>query len=161
WSRPTPGRCGWSRWRESSETPNKGDLMSSRANVRMLAGLRALLPGLALLGLGAPLWAWSPLTHQLVDSRAIDTLPKGLKAYYVKHRLELPSLSLEPAGPPTEEGPERRFAVDRVLPFPFTDLPTREEAFKARFPERAADVGRLPWLVAEAYPRLVEAFRSK
>jgi hypothetical protein len=105
-----------------------------------------------------PASAWGPVAHALVTSRAIDTLPGGLKPFYKNHRLEIPTLSLE--GPPTtDESLDRRFAVDRLLPFPFADLPRTEEALKARFADQAS-VGRLPWLIAESYARLIEAFKS-
>lgn len=112
---------------------------------------------LAILAFAPPAGAWGPTVHQAVTSRAIDTLPKPLKGFYQAHRLELPSLGLEPVIP--DEGPDRRFAVDRLLPFPFTDLPWTEDALKSRFGE-GANVGRLPWLIHEAHGRLVEAFRS-
>ncbi len=106
-----------------------------------------------------PAAAWGPAAHALVAGRAIDTLPGGLKPFYKAHRLEMPTLALE--GPPNvEEGLERRFAVDRLLPFPFTDLPHTEDALKARFGDAAA-VGRLPWLIEESYARLVDAFKSQ
>jgi hypothetical protein len=111
----------------------------------------------ALLAVSTPAQAWGPVVHQEVTSEAIDTLPKGLKPFYKDHRLELPSLSVEPDIP--EEGRDRRFAVDKLMPFPFWDVPRDEEKFKARFPQ-AAEVGRLPWLIDEGYLRLVEAFKS-
>ena len=119
--------------------------------------------GLALLALAAslassPAAAWGPIAHQLVTLRAIDTLPKGLKPYYRDHRLEIPSLS--PDVKLGEDRIERRFAVDRLLPFPFADVPRSEETFKSQFPEAAGQVGRLPWLVQESYARLVAAFKS-
>jgi hypothetical protein len=101
--------------------------------------------------------AWGPAVHQEVASRAIDTLPKGLKSFYKDHRLELPSLSVEPDIP--DEGRDRRFTVDKLMRFPFWDLPRTEAELKAKFPE-AGDVGRLPWLIEENYARLVEAFKS-
>jgi len=103
--------------------------------------------------------AWGPGVHQAVTGRAIDTLPGGLKTFYRTHRLELPTLSLEPNFP--EEGPERRFAIDHVMPFPFLDFPTSEAAVKARFGEAGAEIGRLPWLTLESYSRLVDAFKSR
>ncbi|HET7747558.1 MAG TPA: hypothetical protein VFM29_09685 [Vicinamibacteria bacterium] len=106
----------------------------------------------------APAAAWSPTVHQKVTTEAIDTLPKPLKAFYKDHRLEIPSLGLEATL--EEDGPDRRFTADRVTPFPFTDLPRNEAAFKARHAEEAARVGRLPWLIQEGYAGLVEAFRS-
>jgi hypothetical protein len=111
-------------------------------------------------GSAAPARAWGPIVHQRVTSEAIDTLPKGLKPFYKAHRLELPSLAVD-APPPTDEGTDRRFAVDRFLPFPFADIPHTEAALKAKYGEEAAGkAGRLPWLIEDAYAKLVEAFRS-
>jgi hypothetical protein len=107
----------------------------------------------------APAAAWGLAAHQAVNARAIDGLPKGLKEYYKAHRLEMPTLSLEATA--AEEGPDRRFAADLVLPFPFLELPRTEAALKERHPEAAARMGRLPWLLHESYARLVEAFRAK
>lgn len=122
--------------------------------------LRALTI-LAVLGpLPLPALAWGPVVHQVVADKAIDTLPKELKSFYKDHRFEMPTLAPD-AEPPAEEGPERRFALDRLLPFPFAELPRSEAALQARFGKEAADgVGRLPWLIHESYARLVEAFRA-
>jgi len=107
----------------------------------------------------APARAWGPLVHQRVTAEAIDTLPKGLKPFYKSHRLEIPSLALD-TPPPEDEGAERRFQVDRLLPFPFADVPRTEASLKMRYPEAADKVGRLPWLIQESYARLVDAFKS-
>lgn len=101
-------------------------------------------------------WAWGPVAHQAVTSEAVDTLPAPLKEFYKSHRAELPALALEPTFP--EETLERRFAVDRLLAFPFLDLPKSEAAVKERY---GASPGRLPWLIQESYLRLVEAFKEK
>jgi len=126
---------------------------------------RALFPAAmaVIQTLGLALWgrdvlAWSPATHQRVTSEAIETLPKGLKPFYKNHRLEMPSLEIEAKA--TLDAEDRRFTVDRLLPFPFTDLPHREAEFKAKFPADGEAVGRLPWLILESHERLVEAFRS-
>jgi hypothetical protein len=68
--------------------------------------------------------------------------------------------SLAPDADLPAEGPERRFAVDRLKPFPFAELPRAEKAFAEAFPEQARDTGRLPWLLLESHERLVEAFRA-
>ena len=120
--------------------------------------LAAAAVAAAALCLPGPVWAWGPGAHQRIISEAIETLPKGLKPYYKSHRLEIPSLSAE--GSTAEDAPERRFTADRLAPFPFTDLPRTEAALLARYPEDAARIGRLPWLIQESYDRLVEAFRS-
>jgi hypothetical protein len=107
-----------------------------------------------------PARAWGPVAHQAVLLKAIDTLPSPLKGFYRAHRLELPSLAPDSEGEPVEEGPERRFAVDRLLPFPFLDLPRSEAEMKARFGEEATRAGRLPWLILEGYARLLAAFKA-
>jgi hypothetical protein len=98
------------------------------------------------------------LAHQVTVAAAIDTLPKQLKSFYKTHRMEMPSLALEPAFP--VRGPERRFPVDRLLPFPFRELPRSESDLRARFGEKAEGIGRLPWLVQESYARLVESMKA-
>ncbi len=103
-------------------------------------------------------WAWGGVAHQAVVAQAVDTLPKQLKPFYKAHRAELPTLSLDAT--PSEDAPERRFALDRLLPFPFPDVPTHEEAFKTRFGAEGERIGRLPWLVLESYARLVAAFKA-
>ena len=112
----------------------------------------------AWLGAAARAQAWSTPVHQAVTTRAIDTLPKPIKGFYEAHRLEMPSLGPEAELP--AEGPERRFAVDRLKPFPFLQLPRTEAAFKQEFGDPAKDVGRLPWLLLESYDRLVAAFKA-
>ncbi len=113
---------------------------------------------LSLFVLSSPASAWGPIVQPVVVRGAIDSLPKQMKPFYERHRLEMPSLSLEPTFP--ERGPERRFAVDSLMPFPFADLPHTESALKARFGEKAERAGRLPWLVQESYARLVDAFKG-
>ncbi len=106
-----------------------------------------------------PAVAWGPAAHRAVTAKAIDTLPGGIKDFYKAHRLELPTLALDADIP--EEGLDRRFAVDRLVPFPFIELPRSESGLKERFGDAALQVGRLPWLIQESYARLVEAFRAK
>jgi hypothetical protein len=99
------------------------------------------------------------LVQVKVVEAAIDTLPKQMKPFYKAHRAELPSQALEPEFAPRT--PERRFLVDRLLPFPFTDLPRSEDALKKKYGEKAVGVGRLPWLIQESYARLVEAMKAR
>lgn len=98
------------------------------------------------------------VAHQVTVEAAIDTLPKHLKSFYKDHRSEIPSQALEPEFP--ARGPDRRFLVDRLLPFPFTELPRSEAALKAKYRDAAEGIGRLPWLIQESYARLVEDMKS-
>jgi hypothetical protein len=98
------------------------------------------------------------LAHQVVVAAAIEALPKPLKAFYKSHRAEMPSLALEPEFP--ARGPERRFMVDRLLPYPFRELPRSEAEVAAKFGDKAEGIGRLPWLAQESYARLLEAMKA-
>jgi hypothetical protein len=98
------------------------------------------------------------LAHQVTVAAAVETLPKQLKGFYKAHRAEMPSLALEPEFP--ARGPERRFLVDRLLGFPFSDLPRSEAALQAKYGDKTQGVGRLPWLIQESYARLVEAMKA-
>jgi hypothetical protein len=104
------------------------------------------------------LFAFGDKAHQVVTDRAIDTLPKGLKPFYKAHRLEMPTLALE--GEPPSESTDRRFAIDRLQPFPFADVPHTEAALKTKYGDTGAAAGRLPWLIQESYAKLVDAFKS-
>jgi hypothetical protein len=112
----------------------------------------------AVLATSPTAFAWGPVAHQVVSAKAIDTLPKGLQPFYKIHRYEMPTLS--PEGIPGEEGPERRFAIDHFLPFPFADIPRTEASLKAKHGDAASQAGRLPWLISESYGRLVAAFKA-
>ena len=129
-----------------------------RTPSRVAARLLALSLAIGVCVPAAPARAWGPGAHARITDEAIETLPKGMKAYYKAHKLEIPSLS--PEATLAEDAPERRFMADRLVPFPFADLPRTEAALQQRFPEEAVKIGRLPWLVQESYARLVEAFRS-
>jgi hypothetical protein len=108
---------------------------------------------------GPPLLAFGAAAEQVVLLDAMETLPKQLKPFFKEHRLEMPSLSPEAAT--SERGPERRFAIDRLMPFPFLDLPRSETEMKTRFGDAGLSIGRLPWLIQESYARLVEAFKNR
>ena len=112
------------------------------------------------LALPAP-WAqaYGPIGQPFVLTKAIDTLPKPLVKFYKDHRLEMPSLA--PEATFADKTPDRRFEVDRLMPFPFLDLPHSEAGLKARFGEDVGErVGRLPWLIQESYAKLVQAFKD-
>ncbi len=116
----------------------------------------AALVLMLVLGLPGSTFAWSDAVYRLILRKAIDTLPKAQKKYFEAHRYEMPSTTPDEDPPVRPEG--RRFAVDLLGVFPFSDVPQDEEAVRAR--GDAHVVGRLPFLLLEAQGRLVEAFKS-
>src|SRR2546426_8501039 len=124
-----------------------------------LTFLRVATLAAAIVLAGGPARAWGPIAHQAVNAHAIDTLPKGLKPFYKNHRLEMPSLSPEAVVP--EEGVDRRFAADRLMAFPFADLPHTEADLKAKFGEAGEKGRRPPRRLAPSYQRLVHALNAQ
>lgn len=119
--------------------------------------LRGALAALLLTSVPAPAGAWSLPAHQRVTREAIELLPKDLKPFFKDHRYEMATLAVDALD--AEEGPERRFAADRLMPFPFFDLPRSEAALTQKWPQETPELGRLPWLIHEAQASLEEAFR--
>jgi hypothetical protein len=135
---------------EASEMKAGGAVLwlTTAAAVLLGATARAQAPGQAM-----------DVAHMVSVAAAVDTLPKELKKFYKDHRAEMPSQALEPEFP--ARGPDRRFLVDRLLPFPFTELPRSEKELQRKFGEKAEGVGRLPWLIQESYARLVEDMKAQ
>jgi hypothetical protein len=102
----------------------------------------------------------SRASSEAAMSKALETLPGSLKNFYHVHRLELPTLSPDAEPGVEDSAPERRFMIDRLVPYPFLDLPRSEKALKERFGDESEKIGRIPWLVQEGYAKLVEAFKS-
>src|SRR5262249_36732384 len=162
---PERARCGSSRWRGRSsgtwENGTRGTLQGGPELKRFHRGLAMAGEVLAIAG-GLLVWVpgqcqgAGPVGTQIVVSHRVEWLPKPLLKWYKDHRLEMPSLALEPTFP--EPSPERRFAVDKLAPFPFNDVPHNEASIKSKYGDAASAVGRLPWLIQESYARLVEAF---
>ncbi len=119
---------------------------------------RLCVAALAVLG-AVPANAWGPAAHEVVTAQAIETLPKPLRNFYKDHRLEMPTLALEPTQ--AEDTADRRFPLDRWLAFPFADLPHSEAAIKSKYGETAVGPARLPFLVQEGYAKLVDAFKTR
>jgi hypothetical protein len=107
---------------------------------------------------GAEASAWSLAAHHEVTQKAIDALPGALKTFYKKHRLEMPTLAPDARNP--EHSQDRRFAIDRVVPFPFRSLPKTEADFQTRFGDDGKKLGRLPWMIRESYDKLVAAYKT-
>lgn len=123
---------------------------------RPFRALPMLLCVVVLLAAPTPAAAWSDSVYRLVIRKAIDTLPKEQKKFFEAHRFEMPSLVVDEDAPAKPEG--RRFAVDVLESFPFTNVPRDEAGVGER--AKGVAVGRLPFLILETHGRLVEAFKS-
>jgi len=117
---------------------------------------RLALCTLIVAGLPGSSFAWSDAVYRLVLRKAIDTLPKAEKKYFESHRYEMPTLIPDEDPPSRPEG--RRFAIDALGSYPFTNVPQDEDGLKAR--ADLNQVGRLPFLLLEAQGRLIDAFKS-
>jgi len=136
--------------------------MVRAAVVRWVGTAGTVLAAVAAAAQGRPPAQRGPapdLAYVKTVEAAIGTLPGRLKPFYHAHRAEMPSLGIEPEFPP--HSPDRRFQVDRLLSFPFRELPHSEAAVAAKYGDKAKDVGRLPWLVQESYARLVDAMKAQ
>jgi hypothetical protein len=129
------------------------------AMARWSRGAAAVLVVVLAAGAGDRVVAFGTTAQRAVMLDAIESLPRPLKAFYKDHRLEMPTLAPEAETPP-ERGPERRFAIDKLLPFPFTDLPRSEAELQKKYGDQAKEIGRLPWLTQEAYKNLVAAYKE-
>jgi hypothetical protein len=106
--------------------------------------------------------AWGPNAHREVHENAIKTLEGDLEDFYKDHRFEMPTLAFDdPEFTPVVDETEHHFAVDRLEPFPFLELPHTEAGLVEEYGPAVEGIGRLPWLILESFERLVEAFRGR
>ena len=132
--------------------------------VRVLTGACACL-----LTLTAPraAHAWGFAAHRLSEQRAIAGLPPGplkdlLTAnadWVVEHAVD-PDL-WRTTGVPPNEFPGHFLDMDAFGSYPFNDIPDDEAEHLRRHGANAAEKGRLPWRLAEAYDDLVDALRAR
>ncbi|HXE74948.1 MAG TPA: hypothetical protein VNN18_04820 [Candidatus Xenobia bacterium] len=123
-----------------------------------------LLASLLVSTLSPPAQAWEGRTQQLVVSRAVESLPYPLRAYYESNRSSIAQLAADPSqwG---EEGsrPEQRYIqLDSYGTYPFAELPRDYNVAVRRFTRaKVTRRGTLPWAVGSYSLKLEEAFRDK
>ncbi|MGH9811681.1 MAG: hypothetical protein ACRD4T_00945 [Candidatus Acidiferrales bacterium] len=111
-----------------------------------------------------PAQAWEARTHRLVVSRAVDSLPYPLRAFYEANRSNLMQLAADPNQWGKEENaPERRFIrLDAYGRYPFADPPRDYNAAIRKFGRQKVILrGTLPWAVGTYSLKLEEAFRDQ
>lgn len=104
--------------------------------------------------------AWGFDAHRFITNAAMDHVPEAIRPFYQKHRAYITEHAIDPDlmriyGIETEE-PNHFLDMDAVAPDPFTGIPRDEAAYiELLGPEKAREVGRVPWRVEEVYNRLV------
>lgn len=128
----------------------------------MLAGLAALF----LAASPGPADAWGFEAHKFIMDRAIPLLPREIRPFFERYRVEVVEHAVDPdlwrtAGWLAE--PPRHFVdMDAYGPYPFDRLPRTYEAAAKQFGEAFVEKnGTLPWRAQEIYGKLVEAFGQK
>jgi hypothetical protein len=124
-----------------------------------------LLAALASAVVASQAAAWGFTGHRLVSGKAVATLPAELRPLFAANTAYLAEHSIDPdlwraAGEP-DEGPNHYLNLDAFGSYPFADLARDEAEHLRRHGAEAADKGRAPWRVGEAYAELVHAFRRR
>ncbi|MBK9795005.1 MAG: hypothetical protein IPP58_00650 [Holophagaceae bacterium] len=115
-----------------------------------------------LLLLNFPLLGWGPKGHRLAAEGSLRTLPPTLRAWFLEREDEYTRATLEPdlwkQRDPDEAERHRIFceAYGGAGRVPLQEATARAEVSPWTF----ASSGQLPWVIAERYQRLVQAFRA-
>jgi hypothetical protein len=124
----------------------------------LAALILALAPGTAR--------AWGLAAHAIITRQAIEQTPGPLREFFRQHREALVDRALEPdtrlrrKGGAAERG-RHYLNLERLARAPFTGIPADRRAARARYgAKRLRRAGDLPWAVADAHARLVEALRA-
>jgi hypothetical protein len=135
----------------------------SRRQTRLVS--LALLFGAACLLTPLSAWAWGANAERLVATRAIDTLPPDLRAFFDANRefvlrhVTDPLTALETN--PKSEGPNQILYLDRYGDFPFSALPRDYAAALKKFGRpKLMSGGLLPWQIGLVSQRLTDALRT-
>jgi len=108
--------------------------------------------------------AWGEKGHQLIVSKAIDTLPPSIRPFFEANR----SFLLQHVGDPLEAGAknpaERRnrfLYLDRYGRFPYESLPRSYRAAVAKFTKPKLEAnGLLPWQIGVYSEKLTNAMKA-
>lgn len=114
--------------------------------------------------------AWGMAVHRRITERALEGLPREIRAFFNNRRDFIVEHSVDPdlwrtmdlRGALGAEPPNHFLDIDDLgEPPPFTNVPREWDAFVKRYGEAAANrAGRLPWRTAEVYGKLVAALKD-
>jgi hypothetical protein len=134
--------------------------------------MRTVIAIVATLLLSVPvtLQGWGVDVHRFITRRALESLPAGVREFYVNHREFVVEHSVDPdmwrvvglGGRLGEEDPNHFLDIDGLDdPRPFANVPRDWDGYVAKYgAERANRMGRLPWRAEEVYQLLVTRFRD-
>ena len=111
-----------------------------------------------------PAEAWETRARRLMVTRAVDTLPYPLRAFYENHRNTIAELSERPEQWGDESNrPEHGYIrLDTYGRYPFGELPRDYNAAVRKFGRRKlVENGTVPWEIAATSLKLEEAFRAQ
>jgi len=109
--------------------------------------------------------AWGANAHRLIASKAFDTLPPELRAFYESDRDRIMAMVTDPLDTLAKNPKELRFHViylNRYPPFPFETLPRNYKKAVEKFGLSKIEAnGVLPWQIGVYNAKLTEAFRQR
>ena len=108
---------------------------------------------------------WGPSGHRLIASKAVETLPPELSAFFEASRNALARHCTEPldwlAKNPAGEKPNQYILLDRYGAFPFETLPRDYQAAVKKHTARVVrGNGVLPWNIGVYSEKLTKAFKA-
>jgi hypothetical protein len=123
------------------------------------------LVAMAIVAMNSTAWSWGSAGHTLITEDAIELLPKEMLPFYEANSRYVVALVMLPddwrASHWEELAPQHYIDLDMLSQPPFTDLITDRETAEKKFgKENVWKAGVAPWVIAERYHKLVEAFRK-
>ncbi len=131
----------------------------------MRTSLRTISAVAATLLLAGCAGAWGANAHRLITSKAFDTLPPELHAFYDGDRDRIMALVTDPLDSLAKNPKELRYHViylNRYPPFPFDSLPRNYKRAVEKFGLSKIEAnGVLPWQIGVYNAKLTEAFKQR
>jgi len=131
----------------------------------MRTGLRSIAALAISLLLAANVGAWGASAERLIASKAFDTLPPDLRAFYDANRDRITAMVTDPMDSLANNPKELRYHViylNRYQPFPFDSLPrTYKKAVGKYGLSKIEANGVLPWQIGVYSAKLTDAFKQR
>jgi len=122
---------------------------------------------LAALAMPASAFGWGLTAHRIVTEAAADRVPPDAGPFFVRIKVRLQELSVEPdtvlkARDPEDEGRKHFINLDALAPFPFDGIPRPFEEAQAAFGEETIRRnGMLPWRIQTVFKDLTASMKKR